>query len=245
MTARLGPLLSLAWPWLAIGLVASLLVTQLGHALATREHPARHTLELRARGTRVVRQGPVRAVVRCDARLCEAEVSLDRPGTTLSRIHVAGTQGSWLAVLTHGSALWAVDEAVAPPYRVARRGPIFLAFLLSCVVLMALSRRWLYALWHWEQLAEYQPAVVVDGLVELPDGTRAVPVLPTRDGRTWARVLGDVPAVTYRERPFPRCAVEPDRDAKREEHDVARGRALAGLAALAAVWATAGLAWWG
>lgn len=245
MDSRLSALVSLAWPWLAIGLVTSLLVTQLGHALATREHPDRHALELRARGTRTVRRGPLRAVVRCDAGRCDAEVSITRAGASPSYLHVGGAQGAWLAILEHGSALWAVDEASAPPHRAPRRGPLVLAALLSCVVLFSLFVRWTDALWWRGSLAAYRPAVVVDGVVELHDGTRAVPLLPTVDGRTWARVLPGLGIGSYREQPFPRCLVEPARDAKLAQHDAERGRALAGLAALAAAWATAGLAWWG
>jgi hypothetical protein len=245
MTARIGPLISLTWPWLAVGLVASLLTTQMGHALATREHPERHTLELRARGTRVVRRGPFHAVVRCDVGLCEAEVSIERPDARPTRLHVGGTQGAWLAILEHGSALWAVDEASAPPYRTPRRGPFVLAVLLSCITAFVLGLRWVDAQLWSDALAAYQPAVVVDGVAELHDGTRAIPLAPTRDGRTWARVCGWTPPVSYREQPFPRCYVDPDCEASRARLDGDRSRAVAALAALAGVWATAGMAFWG
>ena len=236
----------MAWPWTVCGLVASLLVGHQREAMAMREHPSRHALELRAHGVRHVRRGDFAATIACEGRSCRVDARVGRSDSSRELSFVAD-RGRWVAVLEHGSVLLAIDEELAPPYRAASGQSLALAVLVS--VLFAAGFLVWAACSHDELLRARgaRPCRVTDGTVELLDGNEpsvARTIVPgVVQGPAWAWVVSSAPPTGYRERPLPHAVVFGDRDERILDAAVGRSRALVGLSALTAVWLVTFLGW--
>lgn len=245
LRSRILAHVGLAWPWAVCGLVAALLVGHQREAIARREHPVRHAIEMRAEGVRQVRHGDFAARIECGRASCRVDARVEA-GSRRRELSFLADRGPWIAVLEHGSVLLAIDEELAPPYRPA--SPVRLVW----AVLVTLLFGPVFLVWaacrHWEllDLRDARPCRVLDGTVELLDGeeprmARTVPGVV--EGRAWTRVLASAPPPSYRERPLPWAVLIRDRDGRLLDAAIGRGRALMGASALLAVWLVTFLAW--
>ncbi len=243
--SRISAFLTLAWPWLAIGLVAALLVTHLRAELAVSEHPRRHFFEMRASGVRQIHRERFHAWVRCDP-VCEAVVQVTGSGLPPREARFTAARGARITILEHGSVLLPVDEAYAPRIPAGSPRTLALAFLVSLVVALVLFARGVDAHCWILSLLAMRPCIVGDDTIEFIDGLEpraGVPLLRAEPGRAWARVLFTTPRPGYREGCISRCSVEPRRDEKLVDRVLDRSRAFSALAGLAATWGFALVAW--